>query len=153
MEVIKKIDTSSRIRIPIEMQHILNWKVNDYLKLEIVNNNIILSKCNSTSDQKELIEFPNNGDEENNYIKQVKEESEYNLTRTENIKIPNISQLFNKPKIDLLDNKDELNDRLCPKCRQVIENSRFKLNNTYICRDCRDKLRDEIYLSNKDKEE
>lgn len=186
MKEIKKIDNYKRIRIPAEFQNHLGWKVGDEIEVEIVGNDIILRKHESTPDltlelkksiqeeiPKEPIEFSNDGNEENNYIEQVKEETqepivEDNLNKVDSIhtklnKPPTIEEYFNlmpkfkqkvtKTNLDSLDQKDELNNKLCTKCRKPIGTSRFKLNHTYICRDCRNKLKDKLYfeiLSKKD---
>ena len=74
-------------------------------------------------------------------IKASKESKEY-------FKINSFEELHeeSKPKIDLLDTKDELNNQLCPRCRKPIEDSRFKLSGKYICRDCRNIIRDKMIL-------
>lgn len=183
MKEIKKIDNYKRIRIPVEFQNHLGWKVGDEIEVEIVGNDIILRKHESTPDlnlelkkpiqeeiPKEPIEFSNDGNEEDDYVEQVKEETqepivEDNLNKVDSIhtklsKPPTIEEYFNlsttkveEPKLDkkvvrisldLLDKKDELNDRLCPKCRKPIGTSRFKLNHMYICRDCRNRFRDKL---------
>ena len=179
MKAIKKIDNYKRIRIPVEFQNHLGWKVDDEIEVEVSGNEIILRKHENVSElnvddqrslkieTKEPLEFSNDGNEEDNYVEQSKEEDKEptlkeDLTKIDSIhtklnKPPSIKEYFkinsfeelheeSKPKIDLLDTKDELNNQLCPRCRKPIEDSRFKLSGKYICRDCRNIIRDKMIL-------
>ena len=50
MKAIKKIDNYKRIRIPVEFQNHLGWKVNDEIEVKVVDNEIILTKVENVSD-------------------------------------------------------------------------------------------------------
>ena len=81
MKAIKKIDNYKRIRIPVEFQNHLGWKVNDEIEVKVVDNEIILTKVENVSDfnvdaqdsiekeSEEPLEFSNNGNKEDNQYK------------------------------------------------------------------------------------
>ena len=169
MKEIKKIDNYKRIRIPVEFQNYLGWKVGDEIEVEVVSNGIILRKHESVSDfnvvsqddtKEELlnepIEFSNYGNEEDCYIKQAKDETKEPIIKDTLDKMNLIHNKLNKPptieeyfkinsKLDL-NTEDELSNKSCSECGKPIGKCRFKLNHKYICKDCRNKFRDKLYF-------
>ena len=177
MKAIKKIDNYKRIRIPVEFQNHLGWKVNDEIEVKVVDNEIILTKVENVSDFNVV-----NQDNQKEDTQDNEKPKDFSLIRPANLEVPKIDQHLesekslqkiqrneikekpptikeyfklnsveesheeSKVKIDLLDEKDKLNHQLCPKCRKPIEDSRFKLDHKFICKDCRNKLKDKLYL-------
>lgn len=139
MKIVKKLDDSNRICIGAEIRDLLGWKRFDEIEVETVGNEIILRKLENTPKLN---------------VDTQKKPKEPTLIRDENTRIPSIETYFKiNSKLDLLDTKDKLNDTLCPKCRKPIENSRFKLDGKYICRDCRNKLKNKLYFEILNKKE
>ena len=135
MKAIKKIDPYKRIRIPADMQNKLGWKIDDQILVETSGDKIILTKVENESET--ILDDQDD----------TKDDTSVTLQSKPKDRVQDILQYYKVPtKIDLLDDRDELNDKLCPKCRKPIEYSRFKFNGNYLCKDCRDKIRDTLYL-------
>lgn len=136
MEAIKKVDNYKRVRIPAEMQNELGWKIGDQIKIEIEGNKIIMTKIENES--------------EDDLVTQ-KDISEESLIKA---RLPSLNDInnvklnpYNQREIRLSneDTNDEALDNLrCPECGNRIGKSRFILNNNYICRPCRNNLRDKL---------
>lgn len=130
MKIIKKLDKSNRVCITAEVRDLLGWNINDELELETTpDNKIILSRTeNSPKDNL------------------VTQETNSRLNAIINTVEP-IVNIKEKPKVehkDTEDLEDPLDKRLCYQCKKPIEKSRFIYNHGYICKECRDKLKDKL---------
>lgn len=130
MKIIKKLDKSNRICITAEVRDLLGWNINDELELETTSDNkIILSRVENSP--KDNLVTPETNSRLSDIINTIRP--------TVNIK--------EKPKEEskpIEDLEDPLDKRLCYQCKKPIEKSRFIYNHGYICKGCRDKIRDKL---------
>lgn len=130
MKIIKKLDKSNRICITAEVRDLLGWNINDELELETTSDNkIILSRVENSS-KDDL----------------VTQETNSRLSDILNAVGPMVN-IKEKPKEEskpIEDLEDPLDKRLCHQCKKPIEKSRFIYNHGYICKECRDKIKDRL---------
>lgn len=145
MKIIKKLDKSNRVCITAEVRDFLGWNINDELELETTSDNkIILSRVENSS-KDDL----------------VTQETNSRLSDILNVVGPMVN-IKEKPKVeskieskieskveckdteDTEDLEDPLDKRLCHQCKKPIEKSRFIYNHGYICKECKDKIKDRL---------
>lgn len=130
MKIIKKLDKSNRICITAEVRDLLGWNINDELELETTSDNKIILSRIENSPKDDL----------------VTQETNSRLNTIINAVEPTVN-IKEKPKVeskDTEDLEDPLDKRLCHQCKKPIEKSRFIYNHGYICKGCRDKIRDKL---------
>lgn len=130
MKIIKKLDKSNRVCITAEVRDLLGWNINDELELE------------TTSDNKIILSRIENSPKDN----LVTQETNSRLNNIVNAVEPTVD-IKEKSKVeskDIEDLEDPLDKRLCHQCKNPIEKSRFIYNHRYVCKECRDKIRDKL---------
>lgn len=131
MEAIKKVDNYKRVRIPVDMQNELGWKIGDSIKVEVQDNKIIMTKLENDSEDN-LVTHEDTPD------KTIIEPQLPTLNSQIKVK---------QPEIKLLDENQEdetLDELRCHQCGRKIGKSRFIINHGYVCRTCRNDLRDRL---------
>lgn len=133
MSISRKVDSSYRISIPLEYLEKLNWSVEDNIKISVENNKVILVRKENAL---EVNLMPSEKESRLNNI----------LLVTKDISIPALEE-----SIPIKINKNPVSDR-CHQCLGKLEGSKFLLNGRYICRKCRNALRDELvfYITHRD---
>lgn len=125
MSISRKVDNSYRISIPLEYLEKLNWSVEDKVEVSVENNKVILVRQENASEVNLMPQ--EDGSRLGKMLSIVKDTSIPALEESVPIKI----------------NRNPVADR-CHQCLGKLGDSRFKLNGRYICRKCRDVLRDEL---------
>lgn len=134
MKIIKKLDKSNRICITAEVRDLLGWNINDELELETTSDNkIILSRVENSPKDNLVTQ------ETNSKLNAIINAVEPTVNIKEKLKVE--SKVEHKDTEDL---EDPLDKRLCHQCKKPIEKSRFIYNHGYICKGCRDKIRDKL---------
>lgn len=138
MKIIKKLDKSNRVCITAEVRDLLGWNINDELELETTSDNkIILSRVENSP--KDNLVTPETNSRLSDIINAVG--PTVNIKEKPKVESKIESKVESKPIEDL---EDPLDKRLCHQCKKPIEKSRFIYNHGYICRECKDKIKDRL---------
>lgn len=128
MTVNKKFDNSYRIILPAEMLAKLELKTGDEVELKLQDNKIIIANPENVSEVKS--EPP---------VVESRLDNIISLISKEDTKVPAVEE--GEP--IRLNRKYRLETR-CHQCLSDLGESKFKLNGGFICRSCRDALRDQL---------
>lgn len=134
--MIKKVDNNYRVLIPIELREKVGISKGQYLNLNLVDGNIVISKLNKNQ-KIESNTSKNKKSTIKNLKKKISKPVKKTVSRLSDITLldmdlPKVKQLLKTP------------EGLCFKCRRQLNSSKFKINGNYVCKTCRDKLRDSI---------
>lgn len=124
MNIDKKVDANYRVSIPKEFTDKLNWSIGDEIKVFVEDNKIILARKENAL--------------EVNLVPQEKKPRLNNILSVVKDKIPALEE-----STPIKINKNPVEDR-CHQCLGKLNGSKFLLNGRYICRKCRNTLRDEL---------
>lgn len=124
MNIYRKVDVNYRVSIPKEFADKLNWSIGDEIKVFVEDNKIILARKENAL--------------EVNLVPQEKEPRLNNILSVVKDKIPALEE-----STPIKINKNPVEDR-CHRCLSKLNGSKFLLNGRYICRKCRNTLRDEL---------
>ena len=123
MKIRRKVDSSFRVHLPKEFLEQLNWNKGDYVKLYVKSNKIILVREEDLTEVNLMLH-------KHNSKPKIKTNIENKIPAVEDSKTIKI-------------NKNPIEQR-CHKCLKKLEGSKFILNGRYICRRCRDALKEEL---------